>query len=69
MKGLYLSASGAIQGHHGPLGFEGEEKAFCIQHISMQELSLYMTCQLGFSNSAANKDMMSKVWTNWDTVI
>ena len=24
---------------------------------------------LGFSNSAANEDMMSKVWTNWDTVI
>ena len=24
---------------------------------------------LGSSNSAANKDMMSKIWTNWDTVI
>ena len=24
---------------------------------------------LGFSNSAANKDMMSKIWTNGDTVI
>ena len=24
---------------------------------------------LGFSNSAANKDMMSKLWTNWDTII
>ena len=24
---------------------------------------------LGSSNSAANKDMMSKIWTNWDTII
>ena len=24
---------------------------------------------LGSSNSAANKDTMSKIWTNWDTVI
>ena len=24
---------------------------------------------LGSSNSAANKAMMSKIWTNWDTVI
>ena len=24
---------------------------------------------LGSSNSAANKDMMSKIWTNGDTVI
>ena len=24
---------------------------------------------LGFSNSAANKEMMSKIWTNGDTVI
>ena len=24
---------------------------------------------LGSSNSAANKDLMSKVWTNWDTII
>ena len=24
---------------------------------------------LGFSNSAANKDMMSKIWTNGDTII
>ena len=24
---------------------------------------------LGSSNSTANKDMMSKIWTNWDTVI
>ena len=22
---------------------------------------------LGTTNSAANKDMMSKIWTNWDT--
>ena len=24
---------------------------------------------LGSSNSAANTDMMSKIWTNWDTTI
>ena len=24
---------------------------------------------LGFSNSAANKDMMSKIWINGDTII
>ena len=24
---------------------------------------------LGSSNSMANTDMMSKIWTNWDTVI
>ena len=24
---------------------------------------------LGFSNSAANKDVMSKIWTNGDTII
>ena len=24
---------------------------------------------LGFSNSAANKDMMSKIWTKGDTII
>ena len=24
---------------------------------------------LGSSNSAANKDMMAKIWTNWDTTI
>ena len=24
---------------------------------------------LGFSNSAANKDMMAKIWMNWDTII
>ena len=24
---------------------------------------------LGFSNSVANKDMMSKIWTNGDTII
>ena len=24
---------------------------------------------LGFSNSAANKDMISKIWTNGDTII
>ena len=23
----------------------------------------------GFSNSAANKDMMSKIWTNGDTIL
>ena len=23
----------------------------------------------GSSNSAANKDMMSKIWPNWDTII
>ena len=24
---------------------------------------------LGFSSSTANKDMMAKIWTNWDTII
>ena len=24
---------------------------------------------LGSSNSAANKDMMSRIWTNWDAII
>ena len=34
-------------------------------------LTLYRICMpiLGPSNSAANKDMMSKIWTNRDTTI
>ena len=54
MNGFHLSASGAIQGHHGPL----------------VKLTVYLTMPiLGSSNSAANKDMMAKIWTNGNTII
>ena len=39
-------------------------------YMSASLLTLYLTCKfLGLSNSAANKDMTSKLWTNGDTII
>ena len=42
-----------------------------VYEISMERVfnTLPPMRTLGFSNSAANKDMMSEIWTNGDTII
>ena len=48
-----------------------------MNQVGTQEVNDWQACIslspdmpiLGFSNSAANKDMMSKIWANGDTVI
>ena len=44
---------------------------FCFgQFLTVNHLTLYLICQFwGSSDSAANKDVMSKIWTNGDTII
>ena len=39
-----------------------------LEHVPINTKSLPHTPSLGSSNSAANKDMMSKIWTNGDTI-
>ena len=46
-----------------PVG-QAAGKVATVQINPLPDLSI-----LGFSNSAANKDIMSKLWINWDTII